>query len=175
MAKIDLTVPQLSGKFFDLRDSLPGDCYKWSWERQISEIKYLAIHHTASDSSQTPKDIAEYHVNSNGWGGIGYHFLIDKAGNVFYVGDLSTARANVANMNEQVIGIGLIGNFTNGRIPTSNQLDSASKLCEFFITNYPGLSIKGHKELPNQKTICPGDRWQVWKQTISYIGFPAKP
>lgn len=173
MAKIDLSIPRLQNKFFDLRDSLPGDAYNWSWQRSLSEVKYLAIHHTASDDTQTPEDIANYHILSNGWGGIGYHFLIDKEGQVFYVGDISQARANVANMNEQVIGIGLIGNFTQGKMPTSNQLESARKLCEFFITDFQKLpninswtDVKGHKELPNQKTVCPGDTWEGWMQKI---------
>lgn len=185
MAKTDLKIPSLSNNFFDLRDSIPGDSYNWSWGRSLSEVKYLAIHHTATDSAQTPQDIANYHINNNGWGGIGYHFLIDKDGGVFYVGDISTARANVSDMNEQVLGIGLIGNFTQGKVPTPKQLDSTQKLCEFFITRYPDLSIKGHRELPNQKTICPGDDWFKWKEKILkplpdtkdnfYIGFPLKP
>lgn len=172
--KIDLSIPTLGNKFFDLRDSLLGDAYNFSWERPLSQVKYLAIHHSASDDTQSPEDIANFHIERNGWGGIGYHFLIDKEGQVFYVGDISTARANVANMNEQVVGIGLIGNFTKGQVPTSNQLDSARKLCEFFITDFPNLPnvkswevVLGHKELPNQKTICPGDTWKAWKQNIT--------
>lgn len=163
VVKIDLVIPSLKNKFFDLRDSLPGDAYNWSWVRPLSDVKYLVLHHTATDESATPKEIANYHINHNGWGGIGYHFLVDKEGGIFYVGDISTARANVSDMNEQVIGIGLIGNFTQGRVPTSSQQDSTRKLCEFFLTNYPDLTIKGHKELPNQKTICPGDSWLKWK------------
>ena len=133
MAKIDLTIPSLGSKFVDLRDSLPGNAYTWSWERQFTEIKYLAIHHTAAPDTQTPTQIANFHINSNGWGGIGYHFVIAKDGTVYYVGDISTARANVAKLNEQVIGICLIGNFTSGRVPTNEQLDSARTLCDFFI------------------------------------------
>lgn len=171
--KIDITIPSLSDKFFDLRDSLPGDAYNWSWERPLLQVKYLAIHHSASDDTQTPEDIANFHIEKNGWGGIGYHFLIDKEGQVFYVGDISTARANVSDMNEKVIGICLIGNFTKGQVPTFKQLSSCQKLCEFFI-NFPDLSgvssfesLKGHKELPNQKTICPGDAWEEWKQALN--------
>ncbi len=165
MAKIDLSIPTLGNKFFDLRGSLPGDCYNWNWVRPLSQVQYLVIHHSAS-YDQTPKEIADFHINNNGWGGIGYHFLIDKKGQVFYVGDLSTARANVADMNEKVIGLCLIGNFTSGRVPTPKQLSSAQKLCKFLITNYPDLYVKGHKELPNQKTICPGDNWQIWKKEL---------
>lgn len=173
MSKIDLNIPSLANKFIDLRSSIPGDSFNWSWVRPLSQVNYLAIHHTAGPDTQTPTEIANYHVNSNGWGGIGYHFLIAKDGTVFYVGDISLARANVANLNEQVIGICLIGNFTSGRVPTAEQYDSAHKLCEFFIINYPNLSnlnswdvVRGHKELPGQSTTCPGDNWPAWRPNI---------
>ena len=173
MAKIDLNIPSLSNRFVDIRDTIPGDSYNWSWIRSLTQVEYLAIHHTAAPDTQTPEDIANFHIQSNGWGGIGYHFLIAKDGTVYYVGDISCARANVANLNEQVIGICLMGNFTQGRIPSDAQLDSAHKLCEFFITNYPDLpnvtgwdKVKGHKELPGQSTACPGDNWLDWKDQL---------
>ncbi len=174
MARTDLNIPQLGSKFVDIRDSIPGDSFNWSWVRPLNQVKYLAIHHTASPDTQTPTEIANYHINNNGWGGIGYHFVISKDGTVYYVGDISTARANVANLNEQVLGICLIGNFTSGRAPTNEQLNSANKLCDFFINNYPDLSninswdsVKGHKELPGQSTTCPGDNWQSWKEVLA--------
>ena len=173
MSKIDLNFPSLGTKFIDLRDSIPGDSFNWSWVRPLSQVNYLAIHHTAGPDTQTPNEIANYHISNNGWGGIGYHFLIGKDGVVYYVGDISTARANVANLNEQVIGICLIGNFTSGRVPTNEQFDSAHKLCDFFINNYPDLSnvkswdsVRAHKELPGQSTTCPGDNWPSWRPQI---------
>jgi len=179
MSKIDLNIPDLGNKFIDIRDTIPGDSFNWSWVRLLSGVKYLAIHHSASPDTQTPDEIANYHIKNNGWGGIGYHFLIGKDGTVYYVGDISTARANVANLNEQVIGICLIGNFTSGRIPTSEQLDSCHKLCYFFINNYPDLSnlisfdsVLGHKDLPGQSTICPGDSWPSWRVAITQRSNP---
>ena len=172
MSKIDLTIPSLGNKFVDLRDQLPGDSYNFSWVRPLSQVNFLAIHATGTPDTQTPQEIANYHININGWGGIGYHFLISADGVVFYVGDIFTARANVANLNEQVLGICLMGNFTEGRVPTNEQLDSAHKLCEFFI-KFAGLpnvtswdKVRGHKELPNQSTPCPGDDWNTWRIQI---------
>lgn len=172
MAKTDLFIPSLGDVFIDLRDSLSGDAYNWSWERPLAQVNYLAIHSTNGPDTQTPQEIADNHININGWEGIGYHFLIDKEGVVYYVGDISTARANVANLNGQVIGIGLIGNFVQGMLPTREQLDNAHKLCEFLL-NYPNLpsvrswdKLRGHKELPNQATNCPGDDWDQWRIQI---------
>ncbi len=165
MARIDLKISGL----VDLRDTLPGDAYNWSWVRGLSRVNFLAIHHSGGPDTQTPLDLANYHIQHNGWGGIGYHFLIDKQGVVYYVGDISTARANVANLNEQVIGICFIGNNEF----STEQLDSAHKLCEFLI-NYPDLvnvkswdKVLGHKELPNQSTDCPRDNWDKWKAKLT--------
>ncbi len=181
MARIDLVIPSLGDKFKDSRDSLPGDSFNWSWIRPLSQVNYLAIHHSASPDNQSVEEIANYHISNNGWGGIGYHFVVAKNGDVFYVGDISTARANVANMNEQVIGICLVGNFTSGRSPSNEQLDSTHALCDFFINNYPDLSnvnsweaIAGHKELPGQSTACPGDTWSSWRSEI-IKGPPTSP
>lgn len=172
MSKIDLTIPALGKKFVDLRDTILGDSYNWSWIRPLSQVNYLAIHHSATSDAKTPQEIASFHITDNGWGGIGYHFLIGKDGKVFYVGDISTARANVANLNEQVIGICLIGNFTD-KEPTVEQLAATKKLCDFFITDFADLTnvksydaIAGHKELPGQTTDCPGNSWPVWKAKI---------
>lgn len=173
MAKTDLNITSLGSKFVDLRDTIPGDSYNWSWARLLSEVNYLAIHHTGGPDNQTPEELATYHISNNGWGGIGYHFLIDKAGVVYYVGDISTARANVANLNEQVIGICLIGDFLGNSEPTSQQLNSAHLICDYFINQFPDLvnikswdCVKGHKELPDQTTNCPGDSWETWKNKL---------
>lgn len=172
MSRIDLNIPSLGGKFTDLRDTIPGDSFNFSWVRSLSQVNYLAIHHSAGPDTQTPQQIANFHIQSNGWGGIGYHFLVAKDGTVYYVGDIGTARANVANLNEQVIGICLIGNFMDGNLPSPEQLDSTKKLCNFLI-NFPALSnidswdnIRGHKELPGQSTTCPGDSWDLWKDNL---------
>lgn len=170
--QIDLSIPALGNKFIDSRATLPGDGFNWNWIRDLSQVNYLAIHHTADLNVETAEDLANYHIQNNGWGGIGYHFVIDKQGVVFYVGDISTARANVANLNEQVIGICIMGNFVQGLHPTNEQLNSAHKLCEALI-NYPPLSnltswdkVRGHKELPDQSSTCPGDDWSNWRIQI---------
>lgn len=173
MSRIDLNISSLEGKFTDIRDTIPGDSFNWSWVRPLSQVNFLAIHHSAGPDTETPNEITNFHINSNGWGGIGYHFLIDKNGTTYYVGDIGTARANVANLNEQVIGICLVGNFIAGKEPSASQLDATRKLCDFFIHNYPDLtgvsswdSVRGHKELPGQSTTCPGDNWSDWRQKL---------
>lgn len=165
MANTPIYIPQLEKRnlFVDYRDEIWGDSYRWSWERSTTEVRYLVIHHTVTTHDASPDDIALLH-KARGWGGVGYHLIITKDGKVWYVGDLSTARANVANKNEKVIGIALIGDFTK-HLPSDEQIMSAHWLCKWFVeetANWPHITgnwdcLKGHKDL--QATACPGSSW----------------
>lgn len=178
MGNFSFNVPSLGTKFVDYRTPILGDSFNWSWVHPLSEYQYLAIHHTAGPDTQTPDDIAAYHVNTNGWGGVGYHFIINKAGTVYYVGDLTTARAHVANLNHLAIGICLIGSFINGKVPTNVQLQSTHLLCAHLLFQTPELSqvdswedVVGHQQLG--ATACPGDSWSSWRaKIISGTGTP---
>lgn len=147
------------GRWHDYRKDIWGDSFNWSWVRPWSQLKYVVIHHSVTKHEATPDDIALLH-KARGWGGIGYHFVITKDGVVHYVGDISTARANVLNMNEQVIGICMVGDFTK-HLPSDAQIESAHDLAEFFFFQTPSLptlkgwdQLKGHKDF--QATACPG-------------------
>lgn len=165
MSDISLTIPDLEsrGKWHDYRKDIWGDSFNWSWERTTKEVQFLVIHHTVTKHEATADDIALLH-KARGWAGIGYHFVITKDGIVHYVGDVGTARANVLDMNEKVIGITMVGDFTK-HLPSDDQILSAHDLCKFFLQNkaiWPNLTgwekVVGHKEL--QATACPGNDWK---------------
>ena len=159
MSNIHLVIPALGDKFVDYRQPIWGDSFTWSWERKLSEIKYLVIHHSVTSHDATPDDIALLH-KARGWAGIGYHYVITKDGRVWYVGDLGTARANVKNKNELVVGICLVGDFTK-HLPSDEQITSAHHLCQGLIDRIPQLpgwdAVVAHKDL--QATQCPGSSW----------------
>jgi|GEM_PF-3949958 len=178
MGNFTFQVPSLGNKFIDYRQQIPGDSFNWSWVRPMSQVQYLVIHHSAGPTNQTPDDIALFHINVRGWGGIGYHFVVAADGTTYYVGDLTTARANVKNMNQLVIGICLIGNFMNGQEPTTDQISSAHELCAQLLFRTPELSgvtswqdIRGHQQLG--QTACPGQDWNSWRQQIVSITLPS--
>jgi len=171
MANFPLAIPSLGNKFIDARQSIPGDSFTWTWTRNLTQPQYIVIHHTAGPDTQTSTDIALYHINTNKWGGIGYHFVITRDGTVHYVGDLTTARANVANLNEKVIGVCLVGNFTGSKKPSEAQLASTHLLASHLLFQTPDLpnvngweDLVGHKLL--QATRCPGDTWEEWRPKI---------
>lgn len=165
MADTPLHIPDLvnRNKWRDYRKEIWGDSFNWSWNRTTRQVKYVVIHHSVTAHDASPDYIAQLHKN-RGWGGIGYHFVITKDGIVWYVGDVGTARANVKDKNEQVIGVCLVGDFTQYN-PSDDQILSAHDLCKFFVENtgvWPNLNgwedVVGHKEL--QATACPGTYWK---------------
>lgn len=161
MSNTPLFIPSLGNKFVDYRQPILGDSFNWSWNRPITQVDYLVYHHSVTSHDATPDDIALLH-KARGWGGIGYHFVITKDGTVWYVGDIGTARANVLDKNEKVIGICMIGDFTK-HLPSDEQINSAHILGSFLIGLASISNVKswdnvvGHKDL--QATACPGSSW----------------
>jgi len=149
-------------KWSDDRKTIWGDSFNWSWVRPWSQLQGILIHHSVTKHDATADDIALLH-KARGWAGIGYHFVITKDGVVHYVGDISTARAHVANKNEKFLGICLVGDFTK-HLPSDDQILSAHDLVKFFLTETPSLptlnnwnQLGGHKD--QQATACPGTSW----------------
>lgn len=171
--------------FEDYRDGIPGDSYTNAFPffyNAGKNFQGIAVHHTAGPDTQKPDDIAWYHINSRGWAGIGYHFLVDKDGKILYVGDLGTGRAHVASHNEKYIGICMIGSFMDGKVPTDKQLQAVHLLCKEFIENeptrFPNVNnwdmVKGHGDIEDQSTSCPGSTHDSWWNKIKF-GVPTTP
>lgn len=175
MADTPLYVPVLEEQklFQDYRQEIRGDSFNWWRLRNWDLIKYLAIHHSDTKPTSNKKSDVDYIAylhcepkpKGRGWGGVGYHFIITDDGTVWYVGDISLSRANVADMNDFVIGICLVGQFTQYN-PTDAQILSAHDLCKYLLNDVPALtslkgweSVVGHQEL--QATQCPGSSWKV--------------
>jgi hypothetical protein len=107
--------------------------------------KVIIVHHSGgieSDplfdtSNQTFEIIRDYHV-SLGWGDIGYNWLIEKSGKICKGRDEDIDGAHTIGMNNQSIGICLVGNF-DLTLPTKEQEESLKIVYQDLITRYPNL------------------------------------
>lgn len=155
---VERLIAEFGAKFDDIRTELmrSGEFDK----RPLAGIKLQVIHHTGTGTTpQTYSNtIARYHVENNGWPGIGYHFVVYPH-KVRYVGSLDTERANVWGRNAEVIGISLVGDFSK-EPPASSTLDLCKRLCNV-LDSYLGrlLPRVGHRDasLPGHGTECPGE------------------
>lgn len=159
----------LGDLYIDYRDDILGDSYNWGPVIKPGDVKYFTFHHSVTKQEGNWKAqcdvLAKIHVNGNGWGGIGYRFVITSDGKIVQVGDLSHGGSAVANYNNIMFSACFIGDFTK-QLPTAAQVHSAHLLAKFFLTQTPEYSqldswddIKGHKEF--NSTACPGSAWKV--------------
>jgi len=170
---VDVIIKELGNKFQDYRQDINGDSFGWGPTITASKITNFTFHHSVTPQSAKIDGnwkaecdkIANIHINSNGWGGVGYRFIICSDGTVAYVGDLSHGGSAVANKNDIMFSACLVGDFTK-QLPTASQIHSAHLLAKFFLTKmpqYPNLNswdnIKGHRDF--MATTCPGDFWRV--------------
>lgn len=154
---------------------------------ESSPFSHLAVHHqggaATSPYQNTVLAIWNYHVNTNRWSDIGYHWLIDPNG-VIYKGrawqkeNEQVLGAHLCSCNRNKMGVCLLGDLSFSQ-PTEAQVNSLVKLlvyksCQFGI--HPGVlqpgtsrssgtcqdalvrTIIGHREgCPPAYTECPGN------------------
>lgn len=143
--------------FEDIVDDLPKHPFRVYGKRNLSQIRYLVIHHTAADGL-SPHQIARFHTESDhlingGAAGIAYHFFIREDGKVFQTQHLETISWHVANNNTPSVGIVLSGNLDR-KPPTKAQQKSVVELVRELKRMLPQTQIKRHGEFKN--TNCPG-------------------
>ncbi len=144
----------------DITDQLPKHPNLRYDTRAQGSITHLAIHHSAAPANVAPSSIAAYHV-SQGWPGIGYHFLVEADGTIYQVNRLETIAYNVYNNNSCLVGICTAGNF-NDVIPTPLQIERLGDLVAWLMQELgiPIERVLGHREYPESATECPGNQWQ---------------
>lgn len=136
--------------------------HKAPWNR-------ITVHHTAMPQAYSATQngraaelrvIQRAHLNKpEGWGDIGYHFLIDPEGRIYEGRQLTWRGAHVKGMNDHNLGVCLMGNFDQSN-PTPAAIASLERLLDDLrAQNGIGRNaVTWHKEWPSASTECPGDR-----------------
>ena len=133
----------------------------------------ITIHHSAKYSREigTPssgnvadaiKRIQTVHMRDEGYGDIGYHFLVDPAGRIWQGRALDWQGAHAGGDNNiGNIGICLFGNFNTER-PDPRALASLEKLVDALCERHhiARSHVFGHRQL--RSTECPGDSLMAW-------------
>lgn len=139
---------KLQDQLEDLRGKLPIHNTKRYSKRSLTDIRSIAIHHSMTKAGHA-KSFANYHVNTNGWPGIGYHYVILKDGTIQWCWDVEIKSYHVGNSNREAIGICMVGDFRT-ESPTKAQLDSLNTLIQAIRSDInPNLKVLGHNEYPS--------------------------
>ena len=119
------------------------------WVPEFYPVQKLIVHHTAGanddpNPAATVRSIYYYHAITQGWGDIGYNFLIDEAGRVYEgrysrqyaAGETPTGEdlenrgvvgGHALGYNAGTFGVGLLGTFTD-RQPRAAARDALVRL-----------------------------------------------
>ena len=134
-------------------------------------VTSVTVHHDGLDKLETGTSTAEmadridlYRVGhrAKGWGDIGYHLIIDRAGTLWQGRSIRFQGAHVKNRNEGNIGVLVMGNFQVQQ-PTKAQLATLSRVLTDLRGQYrvSKSRIYSHREWKGAATSCPGDKLQV--------------
>jgi N-acetylmuramoyl-L-alanine amidase len=108
----------------------------------------IGIHHSLTKEGSSAA-FANYHVDTNGWPGVAYHFVILKNGTIEWNHDLGVKSYHVGNSNRFAVGICLVGDFRTEE-PTLEQTVSLFALVEALKRDLPNYKrTRGHNEFPD--------------------------
>jgi len=145
------------------------------WTPEYENFTHIIIHHTATPNTDTNwaarvRSIWNYHTYDNGWGDVGYNYLIDPEGIIYEgrAGGDDVVGGHASGHNTGTMGVAFLGTFSDVE-PTDAALDSAESLLAWKCsqkgigplensTDYAGsnyANIAGHQDLA--ATECPGE------------------
>ena len=125
----------------------------------MRNINYIAIHCTATQPEASIASIQNYWKNNLGWKNPGYHFIIDRFGNVINLLPIELVSNGVQGYNSQTINISYVGGIDKSGKPkdtrTEAQKQSILKILKELRVKFPKAKIQGHRDFPNVKKACP--------------------
>ncbi|MGL5575918.1 MAG: peptidoglycan recognition protein family protein [Sarcina sp.] len=131
--------------------------FEWSEELEAgNKPNKIVLHHSAIEDMNID-EVHEKHLE-NGWAGIGYHYFINKKGDIYQGREENIIGAHVKDNNIDTLGICLEGNLEK-YLPTQEQNESILKLLEYLSFKYDIEQLYGHRDLG--QTLCPGENLKV--------------
>lgn len=125
----------------------------------MREIKFLAVHCTATPQTATVSSIQSYWRNVLKWKMPGYHFIIKPDGEVVQLLEIEKVSNGVKGFNSVSINISYIGGVDSQNKPIDNRTEAQKKalldLLKKLKKQFPKAVIQGHRDFPEVKKACP--------------------
>jgi len=145
----------------DLTLTLPRNPRSPYTPREVASIRWIVLHHSAGPADQTPESIARFHIETRGWSGIAYNYLIYEDGRIFAARPLDVVPACVKGHNEESLCICFVGDFS-ARPPSPTAIAAGVWLTHLLRNAYTQIvGVRGHREMPDQATPCPGTAFDL--------------
>lgn len=137
----------------------------------MRDIKYIALHCTATQPETDIQSIQMYWKNNLKWKNPGYHYIIDRFGNVVNLLPIELVSNGVQGFNSVSINISYVGGIDKQGKPhdtrTIEQKKSMENLVKKLKKEFPKAKIQGHRDFPNVKKACPSFSVSDWLKEIS--------
>ena len=131
----------------------------------------LTLHHAAGFSADNIDEgkeqlraIQDLHQFVRGWSDIGYHFVVDKVGNIYQGRPETVIGAHVLDNNTGNIGVCVLGCYHPPELYCGDWLTDATtnSLVALYAWisgeyNYDPNVLRGHRDYPYNDTSCPGN------------------
>lgn len=172
----DLLKTEFGADYEDLSRSLPRHATLVYQERALTAIDRMVLHHTEATKAATWQSVAQYHVNSNGWPGIGYHIGVRSSGGRVKVSLLNDPRTRSYHAhtvgNDRGLAVCLAGSFVREE-PTVEEVDVLRRIVQvvrrWATWSTSPLPVVGHRDVPGNQTSCPGDKLAA---VLSWLNSP---
>ena len=155
----DLLKAEFGADYEDLTRSLPRHPTLLYQERALTTIDRIVLHHTETPRATTWQAVAQYHVNGNGWPGIGYHIGVRSSGGRVKVSLLNDPRTRSYHAhtvgNDHGLAVCVAGKFDTDR-PSDAEQDTLRRVVATVRSWRSALPVVAHGDVPGNSTECPG-------------------
>ena len=132
----------------------------------MRDIRYLAIHCTATPQNTSIESIKNYWKNKLSWKNPGYHVIVKPDGSAVELLPIEKVSNGVKGFNSVSINISYIGGIDAKNKPIDNrtpqQKETLLELVKMYKEIYPEAIVQGHRDFPNVKKDCPSFDVKKW-------------
>lgn len=125
----------------------------------MREVKYIAVHCSATAQSAKVEDIQKYWREHLGWTMPGYHFIVLPNGTTVELLSIDKVSNGVKGYNSVTVNVCYIGGIDANQKPIDNRTPQQKTSLLQVITKlkkqFPKAIVQGHRDFPNVSKACP--------------------
>jgi N-acetylmuramoyl-L-alanine amidase len=129
-------------------------------------INYIVVHCSGNSGNISIADIKKRWKEKLKWTRPGYHYIIERDGNVVKFQDENEITNGVKGYNKDSVHVCYIGGIDKQKNPVDNrtrlQREAMFDLLVELSVKYPKAEIKGHRDFPNVIKACPSFDVKEW-------------
>ena len=112
--------------------------------------EYIILHHSEVLSRHTIEDVHKWHFK-RGMAGVGYHYFIDKDGEIFEGRPHWAKGAHASGYNDKSVGVCFEGDFNKEQM-SEKQENAAVMLLSILSLAYEDATVTGYRQLSDKKS-----------------------